>query len=143
MSGLWVQLDNKHSGRLVTLRDYALLGLICAAYLTASATEPRNVSEGREGIVTHMGAGFPADYLAIPIGPGVTVTICGPAQCLVRTSTDAGPSRASLEAGRIADVSVELFRELCGCDESRGWFRGSWHVGGDRHVVPPATDTES
>jgi hypothetical protein len=127
----------------MTLRDVLLLALMFASYLTASATEPRNVSEGRTGNITHMGAGYPADYLAIPIGPGHTVTLCGPAECLVLTSTDAGPSRASLEDGRIADVSVQLFERLCKCPASRGWFAGSWHVGGDRHVVPPATDTES
>jgi hypothetical protein len=126
----------------MTLRDYALLGLICAAYLTASATEPRNVSEGREGIVTHVGAGFPDSYLAIPLGPGHVVTVCGPAKCLVLTSTDAGPNHDALVAGRIADVSVPLFRALCGCDESRGYFAGSWHVGGDQHVVLPQTDSE-
>jgi hypothetical protein len=125
------------------LRDSILAVALAALYLTASATEPRpqtdDVSQGRTGIVTHMGPGYPANYLALPIGPGHRVRLCGPRQCLVLTSTDAGPNRASLEAGRIADVSVELFARLC-CDPSQGGFSGSWRVVGASPTLPP-TDT--
>ena len=99
---------------------------------------------GRDGTVTHMGSGYPANYLAIPIGPGHRVKVCGPARCLTLTSTDAGPNRAMLQAGRIADVSPELFERLCGCPSSRGVFTGSWRVAGGeartRATLPP-TDT--
>lgn len=85
-----------------------------------------------------MGAGYPADYLALPIGPGHLVRVCGPARCLTLVSTDAGPNRQSLLAGRIADVSVELFRKLSGLPASAGLFRGSWRL-----TIPlPETSTE-
>lgn len=90
-----------------------------------------------------MGAGWPANYLAIPIGPGHRVKVCGPARCLTLTSTDAGPNRRMLQAGRIADVSVQLFERLCGCPSSRGVFTGSWRVVGAEapKVTLPPTDT--
>ncbi len=122
----------------MTLRDWLALLAMALAVMAASLTP--QVHQGREGLVTHMGAGYPAEYLAVPLGPGVRVTICGPRTCLTLTSTDAGPNRASLRAGRIADVSIPLFRRLCGCSETRGYFRGSWRVGGPA-PTPPQTDT--
>lgn len=122
------------------MKSALLLSAIIAAYLTASATEPRDLRDGREGKISHMGAGFPDDYLALPIGPGHRVTVCGPSRCLSLTSTDAGPDREALEAGRIADVSVPLFERLCSCPASTGLFYGSWRVGGPGPTLPP-TDT--
>jgi hypothetical protein len=126
----------------MTLRDWLLLMALLGFTLAGSAGVAPSVRDGREGIVTHMGPGYPAHYLAIPLGPGVRVSICGPARCLTLTSTDAGPNRAMLQAGRIADVSVPLFRSLCGCSESRGAFTGSWRLAGigPRMTLPP-TDT--
>src|SRR5688572_26534534 len=109
----------------MTLRDWLLLLGIALAYTAASLTPQADVQQGREGIVSHVGAGFPDDYLALPIGPGHRVTLCGPARCLSLTSTDAGPNREMLRAGRIADVSAPLFVRLCGCPASQGLFRGS------------------
>lgn len=125
----------------MTLRDAALLLVLAGLYLTASTTEPRDVSQGRTGTITHMGAGYPASYLALPIGAGHRVRICGPARCLTLTSTDAGPDRAMLQAGRIADVSVQTFESLCGCPSSRGTFQGSWKLVGPS-IPLPETSTE-
>ena len=75
-----------------------------------------------------MGAGYPDDYLALPIGPGHTVVACGPARCLTLTSTDAGPARSALLRGIIGDLSVALFTRLCGCSPSQGRFEGSWRL---------------
>ena len=63
-----------------------------------------------------MAPGYGARYLALPGGPGQWVTICGPAACVVRISTDAGPDKAMQRAGRIADLSFHDFAAVCGCD---------------------------
>ena len=88
-----------------------------------------------------MGAGYPAEYLALPIGPGHRVKACGPARCLTLTSTDAGPDRSALLRGIIGDLSVELFAKLCGCSPSRGTFAGSWKLLGPA-IALPETSTE-
>jgi hypothetical protein len=69
------------------------------------------------GIATHMG-NHPAAgprYLALPMGPGWRVRICGPASCDTVTSTDAGPEKWLQRPphNRIADLSTELFEQLC------------------------------
>ena len=61
-------------------------------------------------------------YLAVPWGPGVRVRICSSVTCLDRVSNDAGPALSEQRKGRVADVSFEDFRRLCGgCDP--------WQVG--------------
>lgn len=84
----------------------------------------------RTGILSHMGAGWPADYLALPIGPGHRVELCGAGGCLELVSTDAGPAEAMLDAGRIADASVEIFEAVCGVPASRGLCPVTWTVVG-------------
>ena len=83
-----------------------------------------------EGIASHMGSGWPARYLALPIGPGYRVNLCGPAICLHVVSTDAGPSLAMQRKGRVADLSVQLFERLCGCPARFGLTVVSWMVEG-------------
>jgi hypothetical protein len=61
-----------------------------------------------------MGYGYGPTYLALPQGPGKTVTICGPKGCVRRTSTDAGPDKAMQRAGRVADLNVYDFQKVCG-----------------------------
>ena len=102
---------------------------------------------GREGRITHMGrGGWPVEYLAIPLGPGHRVEICGPAACRVMVSTDAGPNRERILAGVIADVSWQRFETLCGVPASYGGCPGSWTVTdaitrqpleGGRMTLPP------
>lgn len=69
-------------------------------------------------------------YLAIPIGPGYRVRVCGPAACVVMRSTDAGPNHERLEAGRIADVAVGTWERICGVPRRFGLCPGSWTVVG-------------
>lgn len=67
------------------------------------------------------GGPCPADYLALPrpYGPGWRVRICGEDSgvCITRVSNDTGPE---LWTGRVADLSVEEFALVCGCDWTRG-----------------------
>lgn len=68
------------------------------------------------GVASFVAPGYGARYLALPGGAGTRVRVCGPAACVVRTSTDAGPDLAMQRAGRIADLSLVDFRRVCGCD---------------------------
>ena len=83
-------------------------------------------SVGRQGLIAWADLG-PA-YLAIPLGPGHRVTICGPGGCLETVSTDAGPNRAMLKTGRIADLAPGLWEVVCGLPRSRGLCEGTWTV---------------
>jgi hypothetical protein len=104
------------------------------ALLVASIATPASVREGREGTIAHSGSS--SFYLAIPLGPGVRVRICAE-RCLTLTSTDAGPNREMLLAGRIADVDMRTFEFLCQCPASQGLVHGRWFLAIDL----PATDT--
>ncbi len=97
---------------------------------------------GREGLIAHTGSSVP--YLAIPLGPGVRVRICGPSSCLVATSTDAGPNRAMLLAGRIADLDIPRWEAISGVSARYGLTQGSWMViTGPRPTLPPTSTKET
>jgi hypothetical protein len=102
--------------------------------LLALATPVASVREGREGIIAHTGSS--TFYLAIPLGPNVRVRVCAE-RCRTLTSTDAGPNREMLLAGRIADVDVRTFEYICQCPASQGLVHGRWFLAIDL----PATDT--
>ena len=74
------------------------------------------------GVASTYGPGWDG-WLALPEGPGVRVRICGAGGCLVRTSTDAGPSLAMQRAGRIVDLDVPTFEAVCGVPWTRGLCR--------------------
>jgi hypothetical protein len=93
---------------------------------------------GRDGDIAHTGSTSP--YLAIPLGPGFRVAICGPGGCLEATSTDGGPNHAMLVAGRIADLDIPRWERVCGVPASAGLCPGSWRVVGTSPTLPP-TDT--
>ncbi len=88
--------------------------LAAMAGASAPAT-PRVVA----GIASTYGSGW-AGWLALPEGPGVTVRVCGPAACIVRTSNDAGPDLAMQRAGRVVDLGPRMFEQVCGCAWTRG-----------------------
>ena len=90
----------------------------------APTGEPRTAASLR-GIASFVGPGYGARYLALPSGRGHTVRICGPAACVVRTSTDSGPDLAMQRAGRVADLSFHDFGVVCGCDP---WVLGLLRV---------------
>jgi hypothetical protein len=84
----------------------------------------------RSGIIAYADESFGPGYLAIPIGPGYLVQICGPASCIELVSTDAGPNREMLRAGRIADLAVGLWEQIAGVNRSYGLTVGTWTVVG-------------
>jgi hypothetical protein len=93
-----------------------------------------------KGKASFVGPSYGSRYLALPEGPGVTVTICHASRCVTRRSTDAGPDRAMQRAGRVADLSWADFRRLCLCDPYVvGLLRVTVDYGGPG-VTPPATD---
>lgn len=103
----------------------------------AAAPDP---SPATSGLASFVAPAFGSRYLALPAGRGIRVTICGPAGCVTRTSTDAGPDRAMQRAGRIADLSWADFRRICGCDPYlAGLVRVTVRAAGPA-VTPPPTD---
>ena len=88
-----------------TLRGTPMPAVDEAAARTAAGTI--------SGIASTYGPGWDG-WLALPQGPGVRVRICGSGGCVVRTSTDAGPSLALQRAGRIVDLDVPTFELVCG-----------------------------
>lgn len=91
------------------------------------------------GVASWMPERFGDDYLALPDGPGITVTICGE-RCKTMTSTDAGPDKAMQRAGRVADIGVKAWEFICGVPRSVGLCRVTVDYGGPRATLPP-TDT--
>ena len=86
-------------------------GLIIFMGITAVDAD---AGEVRSGIASTYGDGYEG-YLALPEGPGHTVRVCGPADCIVRTSNDAGPDLAMQRRGRIVDLDATDFNQVCGC----------------------------
>ena len=109
--------------------------------LAFALVAPVGAADTRSGVISHMGSGYPDSYLALPIGRGHTVRLCGPAACRTMTSNDVGPDQR-VHPDRIADVSARVFEELCGVPASAGLCRGSWTLVDD--ALPdklPETDT--
>jgi hypothetical protein len=75
------------------------------------------------GTASYMGPAFPASYLALPRGPGITVRICGAGGCVTMRSTDAGPDLAMQRLGRVADLSNWAWLRVCGEPLSAGLCR--------------------
>lgn len=95
------------------------------------------------GIASTYGPACRVRCLALPEGPGHRVRICGPAECVTRTSNDAGPSLAMQRQGRVVDLSLRDFERVSG----RSWRTGLVRVTveylgrGPQPTLPP-TDTE-
>jgi len=88
------------------------------------------------GVASWMPEQYGDGYLALPEGPGQTVTICGQ-RCLSMTSTDAGPDRAMQHAGRVADIGVEAWEYICGKPRSVGLCRVTVDYGAPAATLPP------
>ena len=82
----------------------------------------------RQGTLWFADESFGVAYLAIPIGPGHRVRVCGIADCVELVSTDAGPSQERQRDGRIADVAVGLWERICGLERRYGGCPGSWSL---------------
>jgi hypothetical protein len=106
-----------------------------------------DTSTVRSGTASHVGTRFGRRYLALPEHrwgrPGITVRICGPAACVTRTSTDAGPDRAMQRRGRVADLNAWDFVRVCGCSASRGLVRVTvtYDLDAVRSTLPPTETT--
>jgi hypothetical protein len=124
----------------------AVLVLVAAILGGSGGAEPLGMDPrvGREGDIAHSGGRSP--YVAIPLGPGVRIRVCGPGACIEVTSTDAGPNQEMLLAGRIMDLDIGRFERVCGVPARFGLCPGSWvRIAGDRSAGPrmtlPPTDT--
>jgi hypothetical protein len=98
-----------------------LVTIVCCAALLAFilwAVSTVRV-DGAQGKASWMPERFGPNYLALPEGPGHTVTICG-VRCLTMTSTDAGPDLAMQRKGRVADIAVRKWEYICGLPRSAG-----------------------
>lgn len=80
----------------------------------------------REGLASWMPERYGPDYLALPIGPGHRVELCGPGGCITMVSTDSGPDLASQRAGRVADIGVLAWERLSGVPRSFGLCPITW-----------------
>lgn len=115
-----------------------LLTIVCCAGLLAFIMWAVSLAhvDGAQGTASWMPERFGSNYLALPGGRGIRVTICG-RRCLVMTSTDAGPSKAMQRKGRIADIAVRKWEFICGVPRSVGLCP----VSVTRVRSLPATDT--
>jgi hypothetical protein len=120
-----------------------IAGLLLIVVPTMSAPVPLNDNRTVEGIASTYGPGYNG-WLALPEGKGFRVRICSTATgiCAVRTSNDAGPSKAMQRAGRVADLDVATFEALCLCNwRSKGLIRVTVeYLGKGPSVTPPPTD---
>jgi hypothetical protein len=84
----------------------------------------------RQGIWAYADASHGPRYLAIPEGRNWQVRVCGPAACLDRLSTDAGPELWLQKPphDRIGDLSAAMFEEVCGVPISLGLCPGSYTI---------------
>jgi len=92
------------------------------------------------GVASWMPEKYGDDYLALPQGPGHTVTICAK-RCLTMTSNDAGPDKAMQRKGRVADIGVKAWEHICGLPRSAGLCPVTISYGAGPNPTPPPTDT--
>lgn len=94
-----------------------------------------------QGILAYADPAYGPLYLALREPRGTVVEICGPADCLTRTSTDFGPVLPLWQAGRIADVSAADFPRICGVPLRFGLCPGSYLVLKRPRIALPNTAT--
>lgn len=93
-----------------------------------AATKPRGtarpLSAGtavvRQGLASTYGPRFSEHWVALPDGPGWRFRVCGAGGCRELVSTDAGPDRAMQRQGRIVDLPVGAFEDVCGVPWTMG-----------------------
>lgn len=71
-----------------------------------------------EGTASYVRDSLGRYYLALPVGPGHRVQICGAGGCVTRTSSDKGPDQRVFPE-RIADLSRIDFEDVCGLSPAR------------------------
>lgn len=92
------------------------------------------------GWASWMPERYGSGYLALPKGPGITVTICA-AHCRTMRSNDAGPDKAMQRAGRVADIGVRTWEYICGKPRSTGLCRVTIDYGSRAGATLPPTST--
>ncbi|MBI3978669.1 MAG: hypothetical protein HY331_10845 [Chloroflexi bacterium] len=95
-----------------------------------------------QGTIAYADPSYGPLYLALPEPRGTVATICGPADCVTRTSTDVGPDLEMQRAGRIADVSARDFETICGVPLRYGLCSGTVTIERRPRVTLPPTSTE-
>lgn len=75
---------------------------------------------GGEGIASWMPEVYGRDYAALPVGPGYRFVVCGAGGCWESVSNDAGPDRAMQREGRVIDLAVVRWEQVCGVDRKFG-----------------------
>lgn len=99
--------------------------------LARPTSAPRSLEAvSRQGIASWVG-GYGRDYLALPWGRGIRATICGPGGCWTGVSTDVGPDQR-VHPDRVADLSPEVFEQVCGVPRSYGLCQVTVTRGGSR-----------
>jgi hypothetical protein len=108
------------------------------------------------GTLSYVDPSYGPLYLALPFPRGTVATVCGPADCVLRRSTDFGPDQR-IHPDRIADLSARDWMVVCGQPLSAGLCAGTVELeppiapaddrmriedGGPVFTLPP-TDTRS
>lgn len=102
-----------------------LVGLALLVVALARPSDARSAGSGTEqGTLSFVDRSYGPLYLAIPEPRGTIATICGPAACVTRASTDYGPDQR-VHPDRIADLSAVDFETVCGVSTSFGLCPGS------------------
>jgi hypothetical protein len=65
------------------------------------------------GTLSYVDPSYGPLYLALPFPRGTVAMVCGPADCVLRRSTDFGPDQR-VHPDRIADLSASDFEIVCG-----------------------------
>jgi hypothetical protein len=112
----------------------------------ATTVNPRLTSQDLAAVTWtgKLGYALPSHgsrYLAIRWPRGTVATLCGPADCVTRTSTDFGPVRSLWEAGRLADLSAVDWQRVCGAPLRFGLCSGTLLIV-SRPRALPETDEE-
>ena len=120
-----------------------MTALIVAAIIAIASLVETHISavSGREGTLWQAKPSHGPNYLAIPEGPGVKVRIDGPAGSVTMVSTDAGPALSMQRKGRIGDLAIGRWREVCGVKREPLGYCTVTIVYLANIPLPPSTDT--
>lgn len=87
---------------------------------SSPAKRPRlTAGPTRSGLASTYGSGWSEWWVALPDGPGWRFRVCGPGGCRELVSHDAGPDRQMQREGRIVDLPVGAFEDVCGVSDWR------------------------
>lgn len=80
----------------------------------ARTLAPAQHPAARSGLASTYGAGWSEWWVALPDGPGWRFRVCGAGGCRELVSHDAGPDLAMQREGRIVDLPIGAFEDVCG-----------------------------